>query len=84
MREINGFECEKCNTFYIDKESALKCESEHTALEDVTLVGLSYDTLKGQYGLNYGYTQKVPKCISVRICGTIARYKLEQFGPKGV
>lgn len=84
MKRVDGYECEKCCTFYLTAEEATTCENEHTKIEEVQIIGLNYNCLHDKHGVSHSFNKKIPDSIQVKIFGTPARYKLEHYGMRGV
>ena len=76
MKEIRGFECDKCETFYDNEELAAACEKEHTQLEEISVVSIKFGNLKGKKDDSRNYTKNIPQTIQVTVGKATAYYRL--------
>jgi hypothetical protein len=83
MKEIHGYQCEKCQQLYKKPEDAEECEQNHEAYLPVIYHCGNYQ----KPDFNNLRPVYVPNTINVRFSqkpGDIAVYRLEHYGFKGM
>ena len=85
--EKTVFICEICNTQYTDETRATLCENRHPDPATFEIISWFFRDLGGLHAFARSEAERVPSGLLVRFgpeYASIARYKLERVGMKGL